>query len=201
MKPFKSLILPEKPEIVAYISVAFALLFAQSVRRFWVYIGGASAPAVSNTKGLDTLLSDWYLKFEGSIDPRYADFFIWMLVGCVVFALFNYTAAAIKSASDEADMLRYYHSPKGRLQEANAFITKMALRIAGVMGMTLWAVIFLKQINPTLTKLFFTSVTTPTDPISWLWIVLTIIGFATCLYVFTILARIIALKPRVFGER
>ena len=200
MKPLLKLILPEKAEVVVFVSIGFLLLLAQNIKRFWVFFDGTSVNALSETGGLDTQVSNFFINLEARVDPRVADFLVWVLVGSVVFALFSYVFAAYKSASDEVELVHYYRSPQGRAHEINAFITKIAVRLAGVVGIVIWLAIFLKNINPSLTKLFFTSATTLDDPASWLWIVLSVVLFAASLYLFAILVRIIALKPRVFGS-
>jgi hypothetical protein len=200
MKPLLKLIVPEKAEIVVFISISLLLLLIQNIKRFWVFFDGTSIDTLTQTGGLDTQISNFFTNLEARIDPRIADFLVWVLVGSVVFALFSYVVAALKSASDEAELVHYYKSPKGRAHEINAFITKVAVRLAGIIGIVIWLVIFLKNINPSLTKLFFTSATNLSDPASWLWIVLSIVMFAGSLYVFAILVRVIALKPRIFGS-
>jgi cytoskeletal protein RodZ len=122
-----------------------------------------------------------------------------MLIGSILFTIFSYIIAAAKSASDEAELVHYYRSPKGRSHELNAFFSKVAMRAVGIFGMIVWFVLFIQAINPALTKSFFVSATNLSDASSWLWLVLAILGMALSLYMFAVLARIIVLRPRVFG--
>jgi hypothetical protein len=73
------------------------------------------------------------------------------------------------------------------------------MRAVGIFGMIVWFVLFIQAINPALTKSFFVSATNLSDASSWLWLVLAILGMALSLYMFAVLARIIVLRPRVFG--
>lgn len=200
MRPFLKLVIPEKAESVLFISLSLVLLVLQNIKLLWLSLGGNDAASLSTTSDLSEVVSSHYLTFEANLDPRIADFIVWMLVGSIVFALFSYLMAVLKSTSDEVELVHYYRSPKGRAHEVNVFISKFAMRAVGVFGLLVWTVLFLKSINPTFTKLFFTSVTTLNDPASWLWLGLSIVVMAIALYVFAICARIIVLRPRVFGS-
>lgn len=200
MKPFLRLITPDVAEAVAYASIGLALLLVQNIQRFWVYLDGNVVSVASDSGGIDTGISEWLLHLESQIDPRIVDFMAWVLVGSVVYIVISYMIAGLKSASDEVGVIHYYRSPKGRVHELNAFLAKLSVRIAAVIGLVGWFFVFLQYINPIFSKLFFTAVLTPLDPVSWLWFVLTVGLYAASLYAFSVFARLIMLRPRVFGE-
>lgn len=200
MKPFLKLIIPEKAELFLYASIALGVLLLENVRRFWLFFGGTEADSLSASGGIEMQLSNWFTNAEARLDPRIADFLVWMLIGCIVFALFEYIVASIRTTDEEVELLQNTKSMRGKTQEFRTFMAKLATRIAGVIGLLFWVVIFLRAINPALSKLFFVNATSITDPISWLWIVLSVVGMALSLYIFVVAARVIMLRPRILGE-
>lgn len=200
MKPFVKLIVPEKAEIFLYVSIGLGVLLLENVRRFWLYFGGREADTLSETGGIEMQLSNWFTNAEARLDPRIADFLVWMLIGCIVFALFEYIVASIRTTDEEVTLLQNTKSARSKTQEFRTFMAKLATRIAGVIGLLFWTVIFLRGVNPSLSKLFFVNATSITDPISWLWIALSVVAMAASLYAFVIAVRVIMLRPRILGE-
>lgn len=199
MKPFLKLIIPEKAELILFISLGLILLVVQDAQILWLALGGSDAVSIDTGNNLGAHISYRYHIFEDTLDPRIADFVVWMLIGSIMFTIVSYVIAAAKSASDEAELVHYYRSPKGRSHELNAFFSKIAMRAVGVFGFIVWLVVFIQAINPALTKSFFVSATNLGDASSWLWLVVSVVAMAMALYVFAIFARIVALRPRVFG--
>jgi hypothetical protein len=106
----------------------------------------------------------------------------------------------IKNTDSEMEFLHYYKSPSGRKHEIIVFLTKIAVRLAGLFAIILWLNIFIRIINHWLVGLLFTPVISPKNPISWLWLVVSLLIMALCLYAFAIFARLVLLKPRVLGK-
>ena len=198
MKDLLKLVIPEKIEIIVFLMAALGLLIVENVKRFWVFADGQSLSSLQAAGGYDTQISDWFINLQARIDPHFADFIVWVLIGSVLFVGLSYVVAAIKSVRNEAELVSYYKSPQGRVHEINVFLTKLAIRVIGVFGLIVWSSIFLKHINPAISKLFFSSIITIRDPASWLWVGLSVIALTVALYVFAIFARLIALKTRVF---
>ncbi|MFO0882241.1 MAG: hypothetical protein U0491_02215 [Candidatus Saccharimonadales bacterium] len=201
MKPFLKLIAPEKAEVVVFLSVSLALLIIENIQKFWLLLGGKDANTLSDTGDFATQFGNWYLNnIEAKIDPRFIDFLVWMLIGCVVFALFEYIVVQVRSTDEEISLLHDTRSQKSRASEFRTYIARLAVRIAGIIGFLLWFALFTGTLNKGLANLFFVNASTLNQISSWLWVVLSVIAMAVTLYVFAIFARIIALRPRVFGE-
>lgn len=199
MDELKKLIIPEKPELAFLVSVSTALLFFENFKRYKTYWSGDAYTVSANAKGLDTYISNWLLGVEGKIDPRFVDFVAWLFIGAISFAVISVLVAMYHSANQEVELLHYYRNPKGKRHEFVIFMSKTALRLVGLVGLLFWTIVFFRLINPTLVVQFFSATVHLTDPISYLWIVLIIITFALSIYTFSILARLAALKVRVFS--
>lgn len=203
MKPFVKLVVPEPVEILLFIAMALGLLLLQSAKRFWdfyVHGIGIGSVAFDASGGLDTIVRSWYLRMEQHLDPRFADFAVWIMVGCVVFTIITYISSAVRNADEEVHVLRNYRVSKNRVREFDVFIARVALRLTGIMMLLIWATVFLGEINPTFTQLFFYSIVTLGAKFSWLWLAVSVVAMTLSIYMFAIILRIVALRPRVFGE-
>ena len=200
MKPFLKLVAPEKAEVIVFLSVSLALLILENIQKFWVLVGGKDANTLSDTGDFATQIGNWYLNnIETRIDPRFIDFLVWMLIGCVVFAIFEYIVVQVRSTDEELTLLHDTRSKKSRASEFRAYIARLALRIAGVIGFLLWAALFIGSLNKALANLFFVNAASLGEISSWLWLFVSVVAMAVTLYIFAIFTRIIALRPRVFG--
>jgi hypothetical protein len=199
MKQLFRLVIPKKAEVFVFISGGLLLLLLQNIKHIWSTLSGGAAVLDPNTLGTGNTFVNHLKSLEGQINPRLVDFTVWLLLGCFAYIVISFLVALLKSADDEVELIHYYKFPKGRSHEINAFLTKLALRFAGLLGIVVWLSIFLKTVNPYLTQLFFTS-TTLNEPASWLWLPYALVFYAASLYLFAVLIRLVFLKPRVFGE-
>lgn len=201
MHQFFRLIIPEKVELLLFGSIGLALLFVQNISGFRALFKGDTVEIVTNNlDNSDYVVANFLNGLEDKINPRVIDLIVWILVGCVVFVVVSVIIASLKSANSEAELLHYYINPKNKAHEIHIFMTKIAIRISGIIGLFIWVFYFAKTISPYFSELFFTSICTLKDPISLLWLLLSFVIYGLCLYVFAILARLIALKPRVLWD-
>jgi hypothetical protein len=199
LNEIKTLILPAKSEILLYSATALFLLIAQNISRYWSYFSGVKFEEVKNASSASGQLQYWILNSEAQIDPRIADFLVWMLLGMVAISLVLFIQSNIRNANDERTLLEHMRSPKTKTHELEVFSLKIATRVAAFIGLLVYVRIFLGSINPALTSLFFTSSLSLNDVASWLWLVVSTALFALALYVFAVFGRVLFLKSRVFG--
>ncbi|HUD03309.1 MAG TPA: hypothetical protein VMR51_00760 [Patescibacteria group bacterium] len=199
MKQYYKLLVPSWIEIILFTALGLFVLIALNAKRFWLLASGNTLNWVNNIEGTDNLFSRFIKNNLDKINPHVIDFFVWIIIGCVVFVLVSVMIATIKSADDEVELIHYYQNPSSRIHEINAFLTKIAVRIVGIFGLIFWTIVFIKSINISLTRHFFVSVTTLKSPSSWLWLVMSVILYTICIYSFALLFRVIMLKPRIFS--
>lgn len=200
MGELKKLLKPQKSELFILFCITLALLFFENFNRYVGLLGCDDRVTSSNSNQFSGYLSDWFLGIEAKIDPRFVDFIAWLVIGAIVFAIVSVFVAMYHSANQEVELLHYYRNPVGRRHEVITFISKTAIRLAAILGILGWLIVFLKYINPTLAAKFFTATTHMASPISWFWLITSTVLFAASMYVFAILARFATLKVRVFGE-
>jgi hypothetical protein len=199
LREIKTLILPTKSEYILYPALALFLLIAQNVGRYWSYFSGVSFEQVKNANSVGGQIEYWVLNAESKLDPRIADFFVWMLLGMVAISLVLFIQSNFRNANDERNLLEHMRSPKNKAHELEVFSLRIATQVAAFIGLLIYLRIFLGSINTSLTSLFLTSSLSLTDPASWLWLVVSIVAFAFSLYVFTLLARVMLLKARILN--
>jgi hypothetical protein len=200
MKEFIKLIVPEPLEIIFFSIIAIILLVLQNIGLYIKLIDGQNPDVVANFGGVEQYFDELISRIESYVDPTIADMVLWMLIGAISFVAISFITAAIKSYQDEHALIEYYRSPNGRQHEIISYISKIALRVIGVLGFVVWTLIFFKQINPALTSSFFAATITPTNLYSWAWFFVCIICMALALYVFALFIRLAVLKERVFEQ-
>jgi hypothetical protein len=201
MKQLYRLAIPESIEFVFFLIVSVVLLLSENIKRFWVLLGGDTIIIAKQKGSIDNTFKETLTNLINNINPKIVDFLVWILIGCVVFVIISVIIAFIKSLENEAELLSYYRSPKSRAQEINSFLTKLAVRFIGILGIILWFIYFIKVINPAINRWFFTSLTSLKSPSSWFWLAISIVLFTFCIYLFAVLFRIIALRPRIFAKQ
>jgi hypothetical protein len=198
-KEIKTLILPTKSELLLYGAAALFLLVAQNISRYWSYFSGVKFEEVKNANTASGQVQYWILNTEAKIDPRIADFFVWMLLGMIAISLVLFVQSNLRNANDERTLLEHMRNTKTKTHELEVFFLKVATRVAAAIGLLIYLRIFLGSINPSLMSLFFTSSLSLNEIASWLWLVVSIALFAAALYVFAILGRTMFLKTRVIN--
>jgi|GEM_PF-954292 len=195
------LIIPERLEALLYLLFAPTILSLQSYKSIKLFLDNATNTVAADSGDLQIKISIWTTDLLNKIDPRWIDFLVWLLVGCIVFMIASVIIASIKTTEDETRLLQYYRSPKGKRHEINAFVTKATVRMAGAIGAFLWLIVFLTYINKTLVNFFFNTLVNIKEPASWLWMPIIIMMFAAAIYVFTIMLRLVFLKIRIFSNQ
>lgn len=197
MKDFFKLLIPQKLEVFVFSLFGFIFILLVNVQNFWAAM---TSQTVYVTTPKINPINDWLIGIQSNINPKIIDFIVWLLIGSLVFILASTIMAMVKNTEDEVEILHYYRTPKGRGHEAVAYLTKIAVRIAGILGLIVWLDFFIYNFNPWLTKIFYSSVTNLNDFSSWLWVFLTIFFMSICIYVCAIFIRISALKIRIFAK-
>lgn len=198
-KEIKSLLLPTKSELFFYAALAFFLLIAQNISKYWSYFSGVKFEDLKNASSLSGQLESWILGLEAQTDPRIADFIIWMLLGMIAISAVLFVQSNLRNANDERDLLEHMRNPNGRVHELELYSLKIAVQVAGFIGLLIYARIFFGFINEALTSLFFVSSLSLNDPQSWLWLALSVLMTMLSLYMFTLLARVAFLRTRIFN--
>jgi hypothetical protein len=199
MRLFYRLIIPEPIEAIVLVIISISIMLIENIKRFWMMLQGDSVIIVNQSSNTENLLSDYVRGLQQFVSPKLVDFLLWALIGCFVFVVISLIIAFFKTLDKETELLHYYRSPIGKAHELNSFLTKLAIRVIGVLSMVLYFGYFTRAVNPYLVKLFFDSITSLKDPVSWLWLFISIALFTASLYIFVLLIRLIALKPRIFG--
>ena len=198
LKEIRTLLLPTKSELFLYPAIALLLLTFQNISRYWSYFSGVKFEDVKNASNLGSQIEYWVLDNESKIDPRIADFIVWVLLGMAVISVILFIVNNVRKAKEEQDLLHYVQNPLTKRHELEAFSLKIAIRITAVISFLVYLRIFFGSINVALCSLFFVSSLSLNNLTSLLWLVACIVLFALAAYAFTIFARIITLKSRVF---
>jgi len=200
MRQFFRLLLPEKAELLVYFSLGLLLLLLQNVRRIWTVLNGKTAVINTHILGTNNILVIHFKNFENGISPEVVSFAVWLLIGCIVYIFISFIIAILKSTEDEAELVHYYKFPNGKNHEINAFLTKVAVRIAGVICLILWISLFLKTINPYVNRTLYFAFNSTKEIHELVKIPLVFILYVVCLYLFAVITRLIFLKIRIFGQ-
>ncbi|MCK9641684.1 MAG: hypothetical protein M0R39_17410 [Prolixibacteraceae bacterium] len=200
MDELKKLVIPEPLETLLFFIFGALVLGLENAKNFFDLLRGDLVVFVAKSSDQTGAVSHWLSNTFDRVNPKIIDFTVWLLVGCMVFIVASVLIALIKSTDDEVDLLHYYKSPSGRRHEVIAFLTKIVVRLAGLFGFVLCLSLFIKVLNPWLVGLVLTSVTSIKEPVSWLWLIISLVLMPVCLYIFAICLRIVMLKPRVFGQ-
>lgn len=199
LREIKNLLLPSKSELLLYPALAIFLLVAQNIGRYWSYFSGVSFEQVKNASSLGSRIEFWLLDGEAKIDPRIADFFVWMLLGMVVISVILFVQSNLRNANDERELLEHMRNPQSRTHELEVFSLKVATRVAAFIALLIYLRVFLGSINAALTSLFFTSSLSLNEPSSWFWLLASALLYSIAIYVFVLLTRIMFLRVRVLG--
>jgi hypothetical protein len=198
MKEFYRLIIPEKAEAFLVFIIGAVVLILLNIKRFWLILDGNPATVVASQEGYDNFFTKFTAMLDSHINPNWLDLVMWLLIGCLGFLIFSIITASFKSAEQEVELLHYFKNPNGRNHEIIAFVSKAVVRITAILGGIIWLVAFINVIMPFCTKVLFTSVTSLSDPESWLWMILSVVIFAISIYLFEVIVRLIALRTRIF---
>lgn len=198
MRQFFQLLIPQKAETILSLTLGVLILSLLNIQRFWLILGGDdSAQNAAEHSSWDNLLTNAINVLDSHINPNWLDILMWLLIGCLGFLVFSFITGSIKAAEEEVELVHYFTNPNGRHHEILVFISKLVVRVVGILGSLLWVSIFFELFMPFCSKLFFTAVTSLPEAIYWLWLVIAIGMFAAGLYLFAILARLVALKTRI----
>lgn len=125
-------------------------------------------------------------------------FGFWMMIGLFVYAAISVLSQSITDTEDDVEQMKYMNARKTKLQ--HDIYLRLAIRAGGVLAACIYGWIFISIIFPYcvlasrvgLDKLFHIS--------GILYIVISYIVILLALHIVVIIARLIVLRPRVFGE-
>lgn len=200
MKDILKLLALDKIEVVLYLLAGFVVLVAIDLKIFWGYLAGANqVDSVNAGIKLFNPITESFLRFEASIDPRFVDFIVWTLIGIVVIGILLFIEAVVSSASSEKDLVTYINDPTTKKDELRAYAIKASLRVGAGLALIIFARVYLLSILPALAGAFFASATNIASIGSVVLLVLSPILNGLCLYIFAVLSRLLFLRPRVWG--
>lgn len=199
MSPIKKLIKPDTTEIILYLGIGFGMLVVNNIQKFWSYLSsGADIEQVITYSDAAFEVQQKLLDLEAGIDPRLADFTVWMIIGVLSISTVFIAQKVLGDSSEEirrASMLRKTHYKKIVTQET---AYRLALRIAGILLFLIWFRLFFGSIFSRLSDLFLDA-SLNLFSLQVIYLPFTVIFAGLGIYVFAICARLIALKIRVFN--
>lgn len=201
MRDLLKIIVPEKTEAIVFGIFGLLLLIVLNIQRILLLAGGVSVQEVKNALSLDVTISNSLTGFEANIDPRFVDIGVWMLVGLGTFLAISFFIGWWHSVRQEVSVVEYYKHPKSYHagHDVLVFLSRGALRLFGAVCFVIWIFVFFENVTAELSTLFMGALTNMSDPVSWLWLVLTPLLCGIGLYLFAIFMRMIVLRSRVFG--
>ena len=200
MKPIYKLILPDKNEILLYSGIGFALLVFNNFQKYWAYLSdGASFDSVVAYNNLALMLEQFLINIELRIDPRLADFTIWMIIGFVsIMIVMGAQKVLGDSERDIEQATKLSKTRFGRIVKAETTY-RIALRLAGIILTLIWFRLFFGAIFNALSNLFFEASVNILG-LQAILILYTTLLTGLGLYVFAICFRLVTLKIRVFSQ-
>lgn len=201
MQPLIKLIKPTVSEALLFLTVGVSLLFLSNYRRFWDFLSnGVSINDVTEqTDNIATALQNSLLNLESHIDPRFADFTIWMIIGAISITTVLFLQHLLEDTTQEIEYTHKIRNESYKVREWTSYVSKAALRLAGLFLLMLILRVYVGAMFSELSDAFFISLAKPASIMSWVTIVITIAFTAIGLYAMAICLRLITLRIRVFG--
>jgi hypothetical protein len=201
MQPIIKLIKPTVSEALLFLTVGASLLFISNYKRFWDFLSnGVSINDVTEqTDNFATALQNSFLNFESHIDPRFADFTVWMIIGAISITTVLFLQHLLEDTTEEIEYTHNITNEKYKVREWTSYLSKAALRVSGLFLLIFILRIYVGAVFSELSDAFFISLANPASIMSWLTIVITIVFSTIGLYAMAICLRLITLRIRVFG--
>lgn len=124
-------------------------------------------------------------------------FALWMMIGMIVYVSLNTIGSVFGEVSDTAEKMHFIHARKEQIAES--FLLRAGIRLAGILGIGIFYLIFARLVLPFSTLASRAWISSLSTPIGWLYGCLGFIVLVLSLHIFVILSRLIAIRPRVFG--
>lgn len=199
MRPIIKLLKPDYSEIALYSSIGFALLVVGNIQRLWDYTtGGLDAELAFSYTSVAGRLQEKLLTFEAGIDPRFADFTAWLVVGLLAVVLISVGQKFIELGGEDIKTTKKLKNTKFHKTQKQESITRWLLRFAGIILLIIWTRLFFGFAYLEISEIFFNAAVDILDVYSLIAIIYTIFLTGFGLYVFAICARLIALRIRIF---
>lgn len=125
-------------------------------------------------------------------------FAFWMMVGLFVYVSITALGQTFSEAENDLKSFRYVHARK-KLIERNILV-RLAIRIGGLLAGLLFGWVFLRLLFPFSVFSSRVGLDQLSKPIGWLYIALAGIVMILSLHTLVIIARLIVVRPRVFGS-
>lgn len=201
MQPLIKLIKPTVSEAILFLTVGASLLFVSNYKRFWDFLSnGVSINDVTDqTENIALGLQNSLLNVEAHIDPRFADFTVWMIIGAVSIMTVLFLQHLLEDTTEEIEYTHKIRNESYKVREWTSYLSKATLRLAGVFLLIFILRIYLGAVFSELSDAFFISLAKPASIMSWVTIAITIVFSAIGLYAMAICLRLITLRIRVFG--
>lgn len=201
MRPIIKLIKPDLTEVVLYVSIGFGLLVLNNLQKFWAYLSsGVSFDEAFAYNDLALQLQNKMLEFESSIDPRLADFTVWMIIGVISISVILIAQKVLGDTTDELKQVSKLRKTRfgGIVTHEAAY--RFALRAAGLILITIWFRMFFGFLFSNLSQVFFESCINILNIKSLLLIISTVMISGLGIYIFAICLRLMTLRIRIFSN-
>jgi hypothetical protein len=202
MRPIIKLIKPDLTEFSLYVAVGFGILVLSNIQKLYDYFAaGVSFETIRYTNDFAYEIESRLLGLEAKIDPRFADFTVWLIVGFISVMVMLYAQRVIQEAEEERIYAKLIKDNRTKKHQITDYLMRVAVRTTGLILLFMWLRIYFGAVFVTLSKSFFENATKLPSPVALLVILVSVLLSAVCLYAFAICFRLIALKTRVFTNR
>ena len=190
--------MPEKDEVLLYLVVALGVLLVINAKRLWELLyAGVSLDELIQTNDVSWQVQSFLYSVEAAIDPRLADFTVWMIIGILSVVTIIFAQHVIEDTTQEIRLSQQMPTLELKAQATKDYVIKILVRLSGLALCIIWVRIFVGEVYNQLSQVFFESITSLPDVYSIIALPYTLVLTAIGIYTITICVRLIALKTRV----
>ncbi len=124
-------------------------------------------------------------------------FGFWMMVGLVVYAVISTFGQTLAETGEELKSLRYIHARKTQIEQD--ILLRLSLRITGVLAAFLYGWLFMRLILPFCVFASRVGLGSLSQISGWFYLLLSLVVLLLALHAIVVIARLIVLRPRLYG--
>jgi hypothetical protein len=183
---------PGLDEVFLYLFMAFCLLFIGNMPGLWYFLLSSSHTDPETAQLLGVNLRNMITSHTSLSDPQIVNAFIWGMTAALGLVLAVGITDFFRAEAEDKLMI---HQRGG----AVSFVSRLALRLAALLGLVAYGVLFVLVLLPGLLRLFLAAVTHPLVNSTNLPLALvSLLATAASIYLFAIMIRLLLLRVRVF---
>jgi hypothetical protein len=156
---------------------------------------GSSTALIETSKGVITTFNETV--FGNTLLNKVLFFGFWMCVGLVVYMVVTGVGSGISEADKTVQALQYSNLRRSQLQ--SSLVLRTLLRIIFVVVWVFYGLVFIKIFMPYSILSTRVGLNELSQPSGWFYILSAIVVLMVSLHLHTVLARLVCLRPRVFG--